>query len=250
MNVVLIEDELNQLDVLSGLVKELFPDINIVCTATSVSSGLSAIKQYQPDLIITDVVIQGGTSFDLLEQLENLDSEVIFTTSYEKYAIQAFKISAIDYLLKPIDREELKDAIEKARKRIDLEDTSSHLRLLLANVHSENDQVKVALPTMKGYSFVNADEILRCESDNTYTTFFLIDGREILVSKTLKSCEQMLEQFSFCRVHNSSLVNLKHIVEYMRGEGGVVKMKDDSEVAVSRRRKDQFLELFKKQVTS
>lgn len=251
MNALIIEDEARQLELLQGLLEQDSPDIRVVAIADSVMSGLSAIKQYQPHLVFMDVMIKGGTSFDILEQLPHLDSEIIFTTSYEQYAIRAFRLSAVDFLMKPLDAEELREAIDKARKKIHQVSAASQLKVLISNFRNPDaDHVKIALPTFKGYSFVKPDEIVRCESDNTYTTFYLLDKREILVSKTLKSCEQMLETYSFCRVHNSSLVNLKFVEEYERGEGGMIRMTDGSEVAVSRRRKEHFLHLFKNQLPS
>ncbi|MCV9385985.1 LytR/AlgR family response regulator transcription factor [Reichenbachiella ulvae] len=249
LNAIIIEDEEKQSLLLQNLLKQNFPEIKVMTTCDSVLAGTSAIKQYQPDLLFMDVMINGGTSFDIIEAIPQLDAEVIFTTSFEQYAIRAFRLSAVDFLLKPIAIEELNEAIEKARTKILSERTSAHLQLLISNFRNPSfESVKIALPTYKGYSFVKPDEIIRCESDNTYTTFFLTDQREILVSKTLKHCEQMLETYSFCRVHNSSLINLKYITEYERGEGGIVKMSDGSEIAVSRRRKEHFLYSFKSQL--
>ena len=245
MNVMIIEDEPNQLELLKGLIQTNHPECFILTTADSTHGAVSAIKQYQPDLVFMDVKIKGGTSFDVLGQLPELDSGIVFTTSYEEYAIQAFRMAAIDYLLKPIDSEELASAIKKAKNQKDLTDANHHLKLLLANHNSNREDAKIALPTQKGYVFIKPIDIIRCESDNTYTTFFLIGGKQLLVSKTLKTCEQMLERFPFCRVHNSSLINLKHIESYERGEGGIVHMVDGAAVAVSRRRKDHFLQLFK-----
>ncbi len=246
MNAIIIEDEPQPLELLESALALHFPKIRILAKTDSVISSVSAIKQYQPDIVFLDVMIKGGTAFDVLEQLADPDAEIIFTTSYEKYAVQAFKISAVDYLLKPISEEELVRAVEKAMHNLNRAEASSHLRLLLSNFrnHSTAD-VKIALPTMKGYSFIKPDQIVRCESDNTYTTFFLTDKRQILVSKTLKTCEQMLEPYSFCRVHNSSLINLKYIEEYEKGEGGSIRMSDGSEVSVSRRRKEHFIQHFR-----
>lgn len=246
MNAIIVEDEAQPLELLESALESRIPDLKVLTRTDSVMSSVSAIKQYQPDIIFLDVLIKGGTGFDVLSQLPNLDAEIIFTTSYEKYAVQAFKISAVDYLLKPIEEEELVAAVERATEKLRMNDTTSHLNLLLANFRNQNsDEVKIALPTMKGYSFIKPDQIIRCESDNTYTTFFLTDERQILVSKTLKICEQMLEPYAFCRVHNSSLINLKYIEEYERGEGGLIRMTDGSEVSVSRRRREHFIQLFK-----
>ncbi len=247
MNTVIIEDELSAQKLLEELLTIHCPSVKVLAKADSVLTGISAIKQYQPDLIFLDAMIKGGTSFDLLEKMPELDSEIIFITSHEKFAIQAFKISAVDYLLKPIDPEELTLAIEKVRRKLKKEDSSNHIKLLLSNYKGQqiNGEIKIALPTSKGLSFVRPDQIIRCESDNTYTTFYLVDQRSIIVSKTLKACMSMLEPFAFFRVHNRSLINLKFIEEYERGEGGHIRMIDGSEVAVSRRRKESFLKYFK-----
>lgn len=248
MNTIIVEDEAKQLELLINLIQKHLPELRIVATADAVSTGLSAIRQYQPDLVFLDVEIKGGTSFDLLEQFPNLDAAVIFTTSFEQYAVQAFRLSAVDYLMKPIDEAELINAVDKARARIQAADGIRHLELLLRNYrNTEPEDLKIALPTQKGYDFVQPNDIVRCESDNTYTTFYLTDQRKVVVSRTLKNCEQMLAPFTFCRVHNSSLINLNYITEYVRGEGGIVIMADGSEVAISRRRKEHFLQLFRMQ---
>lgn len=201
MNVIIIEDEPKPLALLESILAARYPKLKIVATSNSVISGVSVIKQYQPDIIFMDVMIKGGTSFDILEQLPNLDAELIFTTSYEKFAVQAFRISAVDYLLKPLEEEEVVQAMEKALHNLHVSASTSHLQLLLSNFKGQHQgEVKIALPTAKGYSFIRPDQIIRCESDNTYTTFFLTDKREILVSKTLKVCEQMLEPLSLIHI--------------------------------------------------
>lgn len=249
MNTIIIEDEPKQLEMIQNIIKEKLPGIRILTTSDSVHGGISAIKQYQPDLIITDVMLRGGTAFDMLDQLPELDSEIIFTTSYEQYAIRAFRLSAVDYLLKPLAAEELIAAVDKVREKRKINDVSNHLKLLISNFRSQHvDEIKIALPTQKGYSFIKPNDIVHCQSDNTYTTFYLIGGDKLLVSKTLKSCEQMLEPYTFCRVHNSSLINLKYIEEYERGEGGIVKLTGGFDIPISRRRKDHFLQLFKSQL--
>lgn len=249
INAIIIEDEAKQLALLTELLKRHVAEVKIVATADSVLSGISLIKQHQPDIIFMDVMIRGGTSFDILNELPDLESEIIFTTSFEKYAIQAFSLSAIHYLLKPIDPSELIEAVSRAKQKLINSSESSLIKVLISNFKGQNiDDMKIALPTGKGYIFVKADQIIRCESDNTYTTFFLTDKREIIVSKPLKACEQMLEQFTFCRVHNSSLINLKYINEYSRSDGGMITMTDGVEISISRRRRDAFLQFFKQQL--
>jgi two-component system LytT family response regulator len=150
-------------------------------------------------------------------------------------------LAAIDYLLKPLVESELVQALEKFRNKMQKNSNFDHVQELLDNLSKSNQKKRVALPTLSGYLFVPIQEIIRCESDNTYTTFYLIDKKTIIVSKTLKECEMMLLEQGFYRIHNSHLINLAYVKEYIKGEGGQVKMEDGSYVDVSRRRKDEFL---------
>ncbi len=248
MNLVIIEDDLGITDMIRGIISKSLPSWNILGHATSVLDGLSLIRQVQPDVAIMDVMIKGGTSFDILDQLGEVDMEVVFSTSYEKFAIRAFRISAIDYLLKPWTENELVGALEKAEKRIRADSSSQNLKLLLSSIKGMGvEDQKIALPTIKGMIFVDPSTIVYCKSDNTYTTFFLDDGKKLMISKTLKAVMEMLDGFSFCRVHNRILVNLRHVEEYQKGDGGIIHLSDGSHVEVSRRRKDDFLKLIKKQ---
>ncbi len=251
MNLVIIEDEEKQLKSLVSMLEKHRPDWKILGCADSVMEGVSLLQQYQPDLVILDVLINGGTSFDILRKLGTTDFEVIFTTSYEKFAIQAFRVAAIDYLLKPLDEKEFVEALEKADERINQSENGEHIKLLLKNLLTEKaDARKIALPTSKGYAFVPPGEIIYCESENTYTTFFLENGGKHVVSKTLKSTTEMLDEFSFVRVHNRVLVNMAHVQEYIKGEGGQIRLSNGELVNVSRRRKDFFLQAFRKKPIS
>lgn len=245
-NVLIVEDEVHQQEMLAGLLNEHFPDYIITGIASSLAEAKQKLLEFTPDLVFMDVLLPPQTSFDLLHSLEHIPFEIIFTTSYEEYAVKAFRLSAVDYLLKPVAKDELALALEKFRQKRMTRESVSHIKALLDNIRVERDHVKIALPTLTGYIFVRVKDIVRCESDNTYTTFFTVDKRSIVVSKTLKDCEQMLADYRFCRVHNSHLINLEYISEYMKGEGGMVKMTDGSTIDVSRRRKDEFLQLLKK----
>lgn len=217
------------------------PAYTVAGVAATLDEGRKMIELHQPDICFMDVVLPPYTSFDLLRQLPAIPFGIIFTTSYEAYAVKAFRLSAIDYLLKPIDDGELAAALQKFEARQHVQQPLQ-LRNLLHNLGvGKPADNKVALPTLTGYIFVTVKDIVRCESDNTYTTFHTHDRRKIVVSRTLKDCEQMLTEYRFCRVHNSHLINLEYIVEYMKGEGGQVRMSDGSVVDVSRRRKDEFL---------
>ena len=245
--VVIIEDEKHQQDTLVQLLLELHPELNVIGIASSVDEGRGLLALEKPDLVFLDVLLPPHTSFELLASLKSIFFEIIFTTSFEEYAVKAFRLSAVDYLVKPIVREELMLAVEKFKQRRKANDATAHIHTLLENIqHSKPEQVRVALPTFTGFVFVRIKDIIRCESDNTYTTFFTTDKKKIIVSKTLKDCEYMLVDYGFCRVHNSHLINMDYIAEYTKGEGGSVKMTDGSNIDVSRRRKDEFLQLLKK----
>ena len=246
-NVVIIEDEMHQQEMLMHLLTENFPELKVVGIASSIPESLQLLASSRPDLVFMDVLLPPDTSFDLLNSLEHIPFEIIFTTSFEEYAVKAFRLSAVDYLVKPIVKEELILAIEKFKQKKSGKETSIHIQALLENIQSTKaEHTKIALPTLTGFIFVKVKDIIRCQSDNTYTTFFTTDKRKIIVSRTLKDCEQMLSDYRFYRVHNSHLINLEYIAEYTKGEGGIVKMTDGSQIDVSRRRKEEFLSVLKK----
>lgn len=243
---IILEDEKHQQETLQRLLAETFPELRIIGIASSVPEARKLLTETKPDLAFLDVLLPPHTSFDLLNSLEHIPFEIIFTTSFEEYAVKAFRLSAVDYLIKPIVKGELVLAIEKFRQKTSPGKTSAHLQALLANLSATTSaHLKIALPTLTGFLFIKVKDIIRCESDNTYTTFFTTDKKKIIVSKTLKECEQMLVDHRFYRVHNSHLVNLEYIIEYIKGEGGFVKMADGSQVDVSRRRKEEFMHVLK-----
>jgi two-component system, LytTR family, response regulator len=246
-SVLIVEDELHQQERLSSLLKDSFPEFHVVGIASTIQEGKILLEKHSPDLAFMDVMLPPHTSFDLLSSLSSIPFEIIFTTSFEEYAVRAFRLSAIDYLLKPVAEEELAAALEKFKQKKSTQDSSTQIKNLLANLHTpQANQSKVALPTLTGFIFVTIKDIVRCESDNTYTTFFTSDGRKIIASKTLKECEQMLTDHHFFRVHNSHFINMEYIVEYTKGEGGMVRMADGANIDVSRRRKDEFLRNLKR----
>lgn len=245
--VVIIEDELHQQERLSGLLKNSFPEFHIEGIAPSIEEGKAMLEKHAPDLVFMDVMLPPHTSFDLLSSLSTIPFEIIFTTSFQEYAVRAFRLSAIDYLLKPVAEDELAAALEKFKQKKSTQDSTIQIKNLLANLQApQANQSKVALPTLTGFIFVAIKDIVRCESDNTYTTFYTADRRKIIASKTLKECEQMLADHHFFRVHNSHFINMDYIVEYTKGDGGIVKMADGSNIDVSRRRKDEFLRNLKR----
>jgi len=246
-DVIILDDDIQQHRYLSTLLLKEFPDFRVVGIGSTIEEGRALLDSFKPDLAFLDVVLPPSSIFDLLNSMESISFEIIFTTSYEEYAVKAFRLSAIDYLLKPFDVVDLRVAIQKFVRARSMQNTDSLVKNLLGNLRDKHQRIpKIALPTLTGFIFVPVDNIIRCESDNTYTTFFTKDKRKIVVSKTLKDCEKMLAEFGFFRVHNSHLINLEYITEYTKGEGGVIVMSDGSNVDVSRRRKEEFLMKLKK----
>jgi two-component system LytT family response regulator len=242
--VLIVEDEPHAQTHLSGLLTQ-FPDLQVCGQAYSIDEAESLVKSCEPDLLFCDVELPPGNSLDWLSGYGSLPFDVIFTTSYDTFAIQAFRLSAVDYLLKPLDRAQLDVAVQRFRQRNTQEDRRENLTQLLSNLQQPQNLKKIALPTLSGFTFMTIDQIVRCESDNTYTTFYTADRKKMVVSRTLKECEQLLLEHGFFRIHNSHLINLHYIKEYIKGDGGQVKMDDGSVVDVSRRRKDEFLRWFR-----
>ena len=244
--VAIVEDEPHQMETIRSLLRENFPAYDVIDVANTFEKGRDLLGSRRPDLVFLDVLLPPYTSFDILTTLETIPFEIIFITSYEEFAVRAFQLSAVDYLLKPVSLDALAKALKKFEERKMSKENMNHLKVLLDNIRSDDKHIKVALPTFKGYVLIPVSDIIRCESDNTYTTFFTKDKKSIIVSKTLKDCELMLSAHHFVRVHNSHLINMNYVVEYFKGEGGIVKMADGSQIDVSRRRKEDFLQLLRK----
>lgn len=240
---VLVDDEQHCRETLSTMLGTHFSDqVELLAQCSSVEEGVATIKKLKPQLIFLDVEIGNSTGFNLLQQLDDFDFEVIFTTAHNHYAMQAIKFSALDFLLKPFGVDDMREALSRLQQKINSNDANEQFKTLFENLKKiNNPNKKLALPTLNGINFVPLQDIIRCESDINYTTFYLINKNKIVVAKTLKEFEEMLEGYNFFRVHNSHLINLSHIKNYVKGEGGIVTMIDDSSVDVSRRRKEEFL---------
>ncbi|CAM3733389.1 LytR/AlgR family response regulator transcription factor [Flavobacterium chungbukense] len=239
---IIIEDEQRIREALSIILEMVASDqIQIIAYAESVEEAVKLIDRLKPDLVFMDIVLQNGTGFDVLQQISFNSFHLIFTTAYEQHAVSAFKYSAIDYLLKPIDPEELKTAIERISLLQERVLEKHQLNELQHNLSKTPD--RIILPTQEAMYVVKLDQILRCETSGSYTTFFLIDGRKIMVSKPLKNYEDLLEPPLFFRIHQSHLINLNSIVSYSRE--GMVHMSDKSVVPISRSKKEQFFNLMK-----
>lgn len=242
INAIIIDDERHSCDVLKMLLGKCCQQVQVTAICYSGEEGIKKINELKPQLVFLDIEMPHMNGFQLLEQIPTINFEIIFTTSYDQYAITAFKFSALDYLLKPVDREELEKAVQKVSKKIN-PPVSQQLEILLQKINQPTITVqRIALPTMQGLEFVPVESIISCSSSNNYTEFFLKDKKKLLVSRTLKEVEDMLADHSFIRVHNSHIVNLNAITRYVKGEGGYVVMADNSTVDVSRSRKELLMQ--------
>ena len=243
---VLIDNEKNARSNLRALLTTFCPEVELLGEGEGVTHGLHILAETQPQLVFLDVQMDDGTGMDLLDQLPNRDFEVIFTTAYDQFALQAIKLSALDYLLKPIDPEELQAAVAKAQKRIAEKsqlDPSLQFEALQHNYRQADSPQKLVLKDAENLYLVQLDEIIRCEATGSYTQFFLQGGRKIVVSSNLRSYEKQLKPFGFYRPHHSHLFNFTHLDHYEKGSGGFLVMKDGSRVPVSVRRKEAVLGL-------
>lgn len=238
---IIVDDELKSRESLKILVEDYCDNVTVEATCQNVDEAEKAIHDLKPDVVFLDIQLQRETGFDLLSKFENFDFEVIFTTAYSEYAIKAFKFSAIDYLLKPIDIGELRKAIEKVEKSRD-NAVTDRLQQLLQNLRNGSpDNYKLALPTSDGLVFVKVNDILYCEASSNYTEIVMMDNKRHLVSRTLKEYDDMLAEQNFYRIHHSYLINLNGIKKYVRGDGGYVVMNNDKSLDVSKRKKEGFM---------
>jgi two-component system, LytTR family, response regulator len=239
---LLIDDEMHCLKTLSMLLKEYCPNVQVIGKCENGEEGIEAIKKLKPDLVFLDIEMPHMNGFEMLEKFSEVSFAVIFTTGYDQYAIKAFRFSALDYLLKPIEASELKKAVERVDRHLQ-HPLPQQLEILLQKINSQSTPInKVALPTMEGLQMIPVDSIISCESDHNYTLLLLKNKQKIIVSKILKDIEEMLEEHSFLRVHHSYIVNLNEINRYVKGEGGYLIMSDGSSVDVSRSRKEILLQ--------
>jgi two-component system, LytTR family, response regulator len=242
---VVIEDEEHSRKMLMGMLRENCRAINVVGSADSVTTGLTTIAEQRPELVFLDIELQSETSFEILEKLPEINFELVFTTAFDHYALKAIKFCAIDYLLKPIDLNELRIAVAKAEKRLNREYLNKNLEVLLNNLKSGSQHNhRIALSTLEGLLFVNVKDIVYCESSGPYTKFIFKEGDKIITSKHLKEYEDLLSGYEFFRIHKSYLVNLQEIKKYIRGEGGQLIMSNGSTLSVSKQRKESFLRIY------
>jgi len=246
LRTIIIDDEPHVRKTLARMVEEECSNIRLLKSADGVKSGLKAINEENPDLVLLDIKMDDGTGFDLLKKAEPINFKVIFITAFDQFALQAFKFSAIDYLLKPVDPEDLKQAVNRAEHMM-LEDFSTQLKVLDDNLKTQETKgKKIILRTSETVHLVKVSDISYCESDLSYTQFYMDDGQKILVSKTLKEFDDMLKEFGFFRVHKSFLVNLFAISKFEKADGGYLVMENNDRVPVATRKKDELMELFER----
>lgn len=243
LKAIIVEDEKRSRETLKNLLEEFCIDVKVIETAASVEEAVAKIADLHPDVVFLDIELQTGSGFDVLSQLRDINFEVIFTTAFEQYAIKAVKFSSLDYLLKPIDLEELQKSIEKAKKKKNQEVYKKQLETLMLNLKQQHPKLnKICLSTADGFEFINTADILYCKAEGSYTTFILNDNSKLLVSKHLKEYESLLVEQQFMRVHNSFLINLNEVKKFVKSDGGYIIMNNNDTVSISRAKKDDFLE--------
>jgi len=242
LKVIIIDDEPDAVLSIELIITEYCTDVEIVGKAYSAIDGKTQIIEKKPDFIFLDIDMPRGTGFDLLEMFPEINFDVIFVTAYSDYAIKAFKYSAVDYILKPIDIDELIGAVNKVKKRKDEKSTQSiNYDVLLSNIRNKGHKT-IAVPNTTGIDFVNLENVIRFKAEGSYTKIIISGQNDILASKNLKEYQELLSENEFFRPHNSHLINLSHVKRYVQKDGGYLEMSDDSIVPMSRRKKDLFLE--------
>lgn len=242
---VLIDDEPKNNRILKLMLEEFCPDVLIEGQADNATEGVTLIRETEPDLVFLDIEMPYGSGFDLLDQLKPIRFEVIFITAFNDYSLKAIKYSALDYLLKPVNIDELIAAVTKAAEKVAARNINSRIENLLYNLKKPAQNIqKIALPSKEGYVFVLLSDIIRCESKSGYTTFYIKDMEKIVSSKNIKEYEPLLSDNIFFRIHNSHIVNLNHVKKYHRGRGGYLEMEDGAMIEVATRRKDELMARF------
>ena len=240
---ILIDDEKNNRIALHKLIEKFCPQVSVIAECDSVDSAIAAVESQQTDVVFLDVEMPGKNGFDLLAHYDyQCPFDIIFTTAYSQYAVKAFRFSALDYLLKPVDPEELIRAVHKLSIKKSEEIKNKQFELLEQKISNKDlGKKQLAISTLEGIYFASLDEIIHVDADSSYTKIYITSGEMIMSSKPLKYFEELLEDYDFVRVHQSHIINLKHIRRYVRGDGGQVIMMNGTEIEVSRRKKDDLL---------
>lgn len=244
LKIAIVDDEQRTRKMIASIIQAEINDIEVIGEAENCSSAHQLIKIKKPDLVLLDINMPDGTAFNLLEKFDKIDFKIIFITAYEEFAVKAFKFSAIDYLLKPVDPDDLVNAIAKVAELYDLNNFQIKLNTFLSNLKSSSKEDKrIVLRTAEALHVVNIQDIMHCESEKSYTQFFLSDGRKPIVSKTLKEFDDLLSPFGFFRSHQSHLINLNYLESYEKRDGGAAILKDKSVIPVSVRKKEELISI-------
>ncbi|MCD6346256.1 MAG: response regulator transcription factor [Bacteroidales bacterium] len=240
---VLVDDEDNSLEALEILLNRYCPDVQVTGTAQSVEDAVKTINDTKPELVFLDIALPDGQGFEVLEKVDHQSFEIIFTTAYDQYALKAFEFSALDYLLKPINAEKLRLSVEHFQEIHNSENFGEKIGVLRESLNNQNE--RIILSSMDGFEVYKISDIIRCEANGSYTTFFIKDSRKVVTSKTLNNFEKLLSDMPFVRVHSKHLVNLNFIKKYISGRGGYIVFEDGTQVDVSERKKKEFIRLMK-----
>lgn len=240
---ILVDDEPRGLSALQKLIEMHCPEIDIVALCSNANEALEKIAQLKPNLVFLDIAMPEKNGFDLLKEISPINFEIIFVTAHDDFMLQAFKFSAVDYLLKPVESDLLEEAVKRAAKKIEEKTSGGNLETLLYNIRNKEggQKQKLCITSLKGFQVVKLSEIVYCEASSNYTNFHFVDRPLICASRPIHEYEEMLHDCNFVRIHKSIVVNLEHVKEYLRGEGGTIILSNGKKVEVSRRRKETFM---------
>ncbi len=243
MKAILVDDEPDGIRTLQRLLELHCPNVHVIATCSNALAAKQQILQTEPDVVFLDIQMPGKSGLDLLTELSEKEFEVIFVTAHNEYMLQALQYSAADYLLKPVDEDRLIEAVQRVKFRLEADEREDHRKALLHNLSKAGNpsEMRLCLPTLKGFIVLKLDDVIYCEAERSYTVFHLEGNRTVTVSRPLLEYDEVLKDTSFLRIHKSFLINLNHVKEYHRGEGGTVIMSNNGEIEVSRRKKEQFL---------
>lgn len=244
INAVIVEDEPKNIVLLKKMLDIYCPQVNVSGNANSVETAVNLITNNNPDLVFLDIEISGGNAFQLLDMLQPVKFNVIFITAYDNYLLQAIKYAALDYLFKPVNIKELIAAVNKSVEKINAQNSARQIEILLKGLSKPKNTATITLPTSFGFYVISVQNIIRCEAKGSYTIFFMDDGKTHTASKTLKEFEDILPHDIFFRAHHSHLININFVIKYHKGKGGIIEMKDKTEIPLASRRKNDFISLF------
>ncbi len=246
LKALIVDDELDSRNILNAYVEKYCEGVAIIGLCENIIEAEASIKKHKPDLVFLDIEMPYGNGFDLIDKFKKIDFEIVFITAFSQYAIQAFNLSAVHYILKPIDIDELIAAVDKTKEKIKSKSDINQTQILLDNLNSLNAQhKKIVLPLIDGFEVVPLNEILYCEAADNFTCFYFVNGGKAMICRNLKFYETNLKELGFCRIHRSTLINLEYVKKYIKGKGGSVFLAGGAELQVSNSRKENFLKAFK-----